>query len=179
MIPHHLDFHTQLFTYVVNCKLVFFQLEWTTQENENEKQAKKKKILNRTAFPYSVVISSLLPPHLQSGLTNSHSLTQTIPPILLLAESWAKTVIRINWNSETKRCTVWCCFLEKGEFFHDLSVDPLARLPRQPPSWETAKAHGRDYRNRRGLGNHFAGTEATTGAGRESVFEQYRVTSAI
>lgn len=47
MIPHHLDFHTQLFTYVVNCKLVFFQLEWTTQEKENEKQAKKKSSTER------------------------------------------------------------------------------------------------------------------------------------
>ena len=41
MAPSNLDFHTQLFPHLDNCKLVFFQLDWITQENKNFKQEKK------------------------------------------------------------------------------------------------------------------------------------------
>ena len=44
----NLDFHTQLFPYLANCKLVFFQVDWTTLEKKNKKQPKKKKKKKKT-----------------------------------------------------------------------------------------------------------------------------------
>lgn len=101
MAPSNLDFHTQLFPHLDNCKLVFFQLDWITQENKNFKQAKekKKKSSTRLAFVNQIAVFSPSSPCLM--WTYSHSLTQAIPAILPAAESLAKMTIIVNWNSET------------------------------------------------------------------------------